>query len=788
MLKRILPAVLLVLVALVSCSRDPNVIKQKYVEKGNKYFERGKFKEAALMYRNALQKDAKYGEGYYRLALTELRLAQFTGAVRDLRRAIELLPEGANEVDAKVKLAEVYLAYFLANASGTVSLARERAEVEKTVQEMLKKDPQSYDGNRLMGELHLVTFRGFAVQNDAARARKALQDAIQSFRAAYAAKSDQPALIVALARSLAINGQYDEAEKLYKALIAKDKASAAGYSDLYALYLRQNKLDLAEEILKRCIADNPKLLDFHVLLGAHYFRQGKREEMGRVLAAMKAGNKDLPEVYEKAGDFYFRTGDASEAVRQYQEGMAANADRKSRYRKRTIEVLAAQGRMAEAAKINEEILKDDPEDTDALGLRASLMLEKGDVQQALPELSRVVSEAPDNVLARYNLGRAHMMRQDFELARKQFSECIRIRPNYVPARLGLAQLQMSRGEFEPAIQTAEEALKFDRNNGTAQLILAAASMRMGRFAESQKLLESMLKSNPNSQDATYQLGLLHLTQNKFEPAEEAFRKSFEANPANPRGLLGVAETYAMRKQYDRALQIVQTETARNPSRLDLRLGLANLAVRGVRYDVAVNEYNAILSTVKDPRAQGQIYLRLGETYRRSGDTDAGIAALEKAKALLPGNAAVFLNLAMMLDTAGRRDEARQSYEQALRLDSDNPIALNNLAFLMAESGDDLDRALTMAKRAQQKLPTVNEIADTLGWIYLKKNLSDSALEVFQDLVEKQPDRSTFRYHLGMAHLQKGDKVRAQKELQAALRANPPKEEEGKIKELIAKIG
>jgi hypothetical protein len=40
----------------------------------------------------------------------------------------------------------------------------------------------------------------------------------------------------------------------------------------------------------------------------------------------------------------------------------------------------------------------------------------------------------------------------------------------------------------------------------------------------------------------------------------------------------------------------------------------------------------------------------------------------------------------------------------LKLQPDNPIALNNLAFLLVEGGADLDQALTYAQRAKQKLP------------------------------------------------------------------------------------
>ena len=42
------------------CSRDPNVRKQKYLESGNRYYEKGKYREAAIQYENAIQVDARF--------------------------------------------------------------------------------------------------------------------------------------------------------------------------------------------------------------------------------------------------------------------------------------------------------------------------------------------------------------------------------------------------------------------------------------------------------------------------------------------------------------------------------------------------------------------------------------------------------------------------------------------------------------------------------------------------------------------------------------------------------
>src|SRR3954451_7479541 len=99
MKNRVLSALLGLLCAVVACNRDPNVAKKRYLDGGNKYYENGKYKEALIMYRKALQRDLKYGEAYYRSALAEIALQQYLNAIRDLQRAVELQPENLDAHD-----------------------------------------------------------------------------------------------------------------------------------------------------------------------------------------------------------------------------------------------------------------------------------------------------------------------------------------------------------------------------------------------------------------------------------------------------------------------------------------------------------------------------------------------------------------------------------------------------------------------------------------------------------------------------------------------------------------
>ena len=146
------------------------------------------------------------------------------------------------------------------------------------------------------------------------------------------------------------------------------------------------------------------------------------------------------------------------------------------------------------------------------------------------------------------------------------------------------------------------------------------------------------------------------------------------------------------------------------------------------------------------------YLRLGETLRRKGQTQAALEMLKRgqqtgARTILAAN----LQLAMTLDSAGMKRESLPLYEAVVKIDPQNPIALNNVAYMYAEEGRDLDQALTFATRAKQRVPTSDDISDTLGWVYVKKNLNDNAITLYKELILKQPKNRFLPLPHGRGH-------------------------------------
>ena len=774
--------VVLAALTLVSCSRDPNVAKKRYLENGNRYFARGKFKEASIMYRNALQKDQRYGPAYYRLALTDLKLGRIPNALGELRRAIELIPkEQPEHVDSEVRLAEIYLAF--------TRESQFLLEVEGISKELLQRDPNSFDGHRLTADLNFVRAQSSARDGHPEQAETLLASAIAEYRKAISIKTPPPALQMQLARALAGARQFPEAERMYGQLIKEDKTFVEAYNELYRVYLVQNKTAEAEQTLKAGAANNPKQIGFLVGLASHYSSLKRHDEMVAALNQIKSHAKDFDRAYLVVGDFYLRSGNLAEALNQYKEGMSLDPKQKDTYRKRMIEILMRQNKRAEAADINAAILKDNPKDSDARGLQASLLLDRGEVQKAISELQAVVNGAPDNFVARYNLGRAHIARGEYEQARQQFSEAIRLRPDYLPARLALAQLQVMRAEYDPALKSVAAILQIDKKSVPARMVEAAALSGERKYAEARLVLEAIGQANPSTPGIDFSLGILAMREGNLKEAEGIFRKIYASNPQDTRALVGLAETLAQQGYMDQAILALQSELAKSPARNDLRLALGNLAVRAGNLDLAIGQFQAVLNGLdKNSRARGDTYLRLGLTLRKKGDLNGAIQALYKARDGLPGNSTAVDELALTLSNAGRKKEAREIYEQSIKLNPQDGMALNNLAFMMAEGGSgDLDQALTYAQRAKQALPNLSEVSDTLGWIYLKKNMSDNAMDMFQTLENQKPDNSTYRFHLGMAYAQKGDKPKALRELQRALHSHPANDEEHKIDDLINKL-
>jgi predicted Zn-dependent protease len=138
-------------------------------------------------------------------------------------------------------------------------------------------------------------------------------------------------------------------------------------------------------------------------------------------------------------------------------------------------------------------------------------------------------------------------------------------------------------------------------------------------------------------------------------------------------------------------------------------------------------------------------------------------------------------------TSGNTTQAIAQYRQILTIDQNNVYALNNLAYLLANSNQP-DEALAFAQRAKELRPTVPQVEDTLGWVLVQKKIYNEGVRHLQSAADEQPNDPVIRYHLGIAYWRSGDRTRGAQMLAAALKDAPNLPEAAKARQQMSEAG
>lgn len=758
----------------VSCTRDPEKAKRRYLENGNRYMQQGKVREAIIMYRNALKRDPRFGEAWLKLGDAEMRRGMPAQAVAAYRRAVELYPDPEEPAG---KLADIYLAAYVLSPKKDPLLLR---EVQELASSLAAKNPNSYQALRLRAFQHLA--------DTTDKTQEHLFRAIEFFKKADAVKPKQPELRLAMVQTMALAGQAEEAEKYAREILADTPQVTGAYWFLSRLYLQQNRLKDADAVVDQLIASNPSALALQVDRAEYLFATQRKDAAMKALESLAASPKADPALLKRIGDAYLRFREPQKAYDLFNQAIQKFPAQKTEFRLRMIPALLAMQKQQEAIRVAETAVAEDPSNNGALSMRASLWLNFGTKEQfeaAVKDLQQLISKEPNNAVIRYNLGRAYHARGELDAARTQYAEAVKASRYLTSAHLGLGLIALAKGEHGKAVSEADEILSYDPSNLAARILRVNGLVAGGNTNQARIDVLNYLKDTPDNPDLKYQLAVINFLERRYQEAESQFRALQKQFPNDLRLLFAIAEVMLRTNRQAEALRLVQEAQRRDPANPALQFALGNTAARVNQLDLAEQQYRALLAARPDAH---DVAIRLADVLRRKGQAAAALELLKQAYAKNPTFPGLAVQLALTHEAAGDWRSAVPIYEEVLKRDPNNLVALNNLAYRYADMGKDLDMALTYAQRAQQRAPTNDDIIDTLAWVYIRKNLNDTAVSLLRPLIVKQPRNPLFHYHLGLALLQKGDRAAARQSLQTALSLNPNREDEQKIREALAKAG
>lgn len=776
-------APLCAVVLLSSCRPSP----EKLMATANKYHDNKKYKEASILYQKVISKDKKNGEAYYRAGINAMDEGSPAEAAQYFRRAADLQPKN---VDAISKLAEIYLSAYLSNP---VKLKAIVPQIEDLKNKITQQDPNAFQGLRLAGILDVLGGK--------------TDDALVLFDKANKIKPYSRDLVGWYAEALAKNHP-EQSEALVTDMLAHDKTWGPGYDYLFLFYRKNNNPAKAEDVLRLRIQNDPKnpvaLINYSnfLLLSNHYDQA--EAAIKRVLDDKTA----FPSGRQILGEFYARAKKYDKAMEQFQAGASENPKQALSYNERIVALDMAMGKQDDATRLAQSLATKNPKDATSNEMYAALLLRSGspvDAKKAIPELTGLIKNIPNNPVLHMDLARAYLATNDGPKALAEANEAAQEegksrtpRPAILlPARIVAARIYEGRGQHAQALDQSEQALKLQNGNPEARLIRDRALVGLRELDQAQPDLEKLVQQYPTMNEARLALGGVYAQQKEFAKAGEQFSKVWTSSPPDIRGYLGIQEIKMAQGKTEEAVKGMQELVDKNPTVSQFRFQLANtqtIAASQLQrtkpdqakalFQSAIDNYKQVLKT---SASATDVWIRLGALQRALGQTDAALASFEQASNTDPQNIDAILNRGMILDTLGRKKEALDLYNRALGVDPNNALALNNLAFMNADTDTNLDQAMTFAERAKKQAPKSPAVSDTLGYVYYRKNLNNAALEIFKQDVQEQPLNPTFHLHLAMALLKQGDKRGAREEAQKALKTALPAEQQ-QIESFVNKIG
>ncbi|MCU1295790.1 MAG: Tetratricopeptide 1 repeat-containing protein [Acidobacteriaceae bacterium] len=757
---RLIAILLAITTLFTGCSRDPSVRKQKYFESGQRYFEKGKYREAAIQFGNAVQVDSRFAEAHYQLAQTYLKLQDPMHAYQELTRTLELQPENYK---AQIDISNMFI------------LGHDLNQAKEHIDLLLQKDAQD-------PQVHETAANLLHAQGD-------LNGALQEMQKAVALAPDHWEAYAGLANlQIALNQPAAAEINLRKAIELSPKDVGAQLA-LANFYESQHRFSNAETQFRRAIEVDPKYPEARAELARLYLAQGKNSEAEEFLKNSKRDFPDVSAGYRMLGDFYFATAQLDKAVAEYSI-LFQDHPKDPEVKKNYIQLLILKNRLDEAQKLNDEVLKTNANDEAALIYRGQIQIRQGKASEAVQVLQKDLRNNPDNGIAHYQLGIAFNQTGDLQRAQGEWQNAVRLRPDLVEAYRALASVALRNHDMPALEQTATEIINRDPTSPDGYCLRAASTMNRKQFDRAAEDVRKAIEVAPQSPMGYIQLGNLQSVQNHFAEAEKSYLQALDRDASSADALAGLMNAYFTDKQPDKAVAAANAQIAKagdNTAFYDL-LGTA---LFNEKKDLKGAEA-ALQKSAELDKNNGDALLKLGQVQVAEGSADAAIATYQNAVKNNPKEPSFYILTGELYEAKQDWDKAKQSYKKALEISPENPIASNNLAYVMLQTGGNVDVALSLAQTARRADPDNANTADTLGWIFYQKGAYSSAIELFQEalkLAEKQKgaDNPTVHYHLGLAY-QKIDKpALAREQLQRVLKINPNYSDAADVKKQLAQL-
>jgi putative PEP-CTERM system TPR-repeat lipoprotein len=439
------------------------------------------------------------------------------------------------------------------------------------------------------------------------------------------------------------------------------------------------------------------------------------------------------------------------------------------------------------------IQKKQPQSALPANLRGTVYLAKRDLRNARANFEKALELQPDYHGAAQSLAIIDIQEGHVEAARDRYASLLAKHPNNEELLLASAEvLRLSGASRDKVKETLDKAVAANPTSVRARLAQISFSARQGDSRTAIASAQAALAAVPNDLQLTDALGASQAAGGDLAQAADTFKRLVQLQPQNPAALLRLASVQMAAKDYAGAVDSSRRALA---LRTDLAVAWTTLA-KGLllsgKPDAAISEARKVQKEHPD-KAFG--YLLEGEVLaaqKKWADAakayeaalarqDSSALVVKQYQALVSAgkaaeatalankwakahadDATIPLLLAQQSQQRNDLDAAVAGYRRVLQIDSDNIIALNNLAWILSERKD--PKGVEYAEEAHRLSPFNPNVLDTLGWSIAQTGDPKRGVQLLRMAHNIAPREADIRLHLAQALRESGDKEGARREL------------------------
>lgn len=321
-----------------------------------------------------------------------------------------------------------------------------------------------------------------------------------------------------------------------------------------------------------------------------------------------------------------------------------------------------------------------PPAPDELLRRAIELHQAGDIPGATAEYRAYLKQVPKSVMARSNLGAALSKAGQFEEAIAEYRQALDLEPRNLPVRLNLALAYYKTSQISAAAEDLTKVIQQQPSNRQAVFLLADCDLRLGENKKVIELLSPLEKESQNDKALVYLLGTALIRDNQPARGQVLVDRILrEGDSAEARLLLGTTKMNA--QEFPEALVDLKKAAELNPQLPD-------------------------------------VFSYYGMALLATGDTAAAGDAFRKELESNPNDFVANLQLGAVLKQDQRYDEARNSFDRALRVRPGDPAVRYQLATLDLMTGN-IDQACSKLEQLTKETPQFVEAHVSLATVYYR---------------------------------------------------------------------